>query len=140
MSQAKASRLNQGSNVLTYFFIAEFVLKLLGLGPWGYFGGSDGGMNTFDFLIVAMSLVDIVTQVGALSLLVGMSEGYSQALDNGNMGLTILFAVECLLKLTGLGIYGYASDPWNYLDFACVVTGMVELVLVVGVMAAVMAG
>ncbi|GAB4819673.1 hypothetical protein N2152v2_006719 [Parachlorella kessleri] len=64
MSQAKASRLNQGSNVLTYFFMAEFALKILGLGPWGYFGGNDGGMNTFDFLIVVMSLVDIVTQVG----------------------------------------------------------------------------
>jgi hypothetical protein len=129
MSAAKESRLEQDSTVFTFCFLAECAIKLCGLGLHGYFGD---GMNTFDFLIVMLSLVDLFTQVRALYLLVGMSEGYARALDYGSMALTIVFALECLAKLTGLGVWGYTADSWNNLDMLFAVMGILELALAVG--------
>lgn len=39
---------------------------------------------------------------------------------------TLIFTVECCLKIIGMGFYGnngYLKDRWNWLDFLVVITG-----------------
>jgi hypothetical protein len=39
---------------------------------------------------------------------------------------TLIFTVECVLKIIGMGFYGpkgYLKDRWNWLDFLVVLTG-----------------
>ena len=44
-----------------------------------------------------------------------------QVLSVGNIFFAAAFSIEMILKLIGLGIYGYVSSPWNILDAAIVV-------------------
>lgn len=42
---------------------------------------------------------------------------------------TLIFTMECLLKIVGMGFYGpkgYLKDRWNWLDFLVVLTGSVS--------------
>eukprot|EP00887_Chlorella_sp_A99_P007206 scaffold2.g7206.t1 len=50
------------------------------------------------------------------------------ALDRGNQVMTVLFTVELVLKLAGLGLWGYAADWSNLGDGVLVVMGLVELI------------
>ena len=44
-----------------------------------------------------------------------------------NTVLTILFTVEMVLKLIGLGVYHYFEDKWNAFDCLIVVTSLFEM-------------
>jgi hypothetical protein len=46
-----------------------------------------------------------------------------------NFVFTIIFIVEMILKIIGLGPNGYLSDPINHLDGFIVVISFAELVL-----------
>ena len=50
-------RLELGSDVLTYFFIFELVVKLVGLGVRGFF---QDGMNSIDAFIVFSSVMEMI--------------------------------------------------------------------------------
>lgn len=41
------------------------------------------------------------------------SDEYDQVLYWINMGFSIVFMIECALKLIAYGIYGYFSSGWN---------------------------
>ncbi len=60
MSDARRAALDEVSSAFTWIFLAETLLKLLGLGAAGFF--SDG-MNAFDSAVVALSLVDTFASV-----------------------------------------------------------------------------
>ena len=49
-----------------------------------------------------------------------------------NAALSIIFAVEMALKLGGIGINGYTSDPVNTFDGLIVIVSMAELLLAPG--------
>ena len=42
------------------------------------------------------------------------------ALDILNIIFSVLFLIECILKITGFGVAGYIKNPWNLLDFIIV--------------------
>ena len=70
MSDEYAARLEMYASVISYLFIAEMAVKLLGLGCAGYW--SDG-WNVLDGSIVSMSIVEIVltalaTATGGMNL------------------------------------------------------------------------
>ena len=54
------------------------------------------------------------------------------AIDSTEMIFGIIFAVECALKVIGMGFVmepgSYLRDPWNCLDFAVVVTSAIDLI------------
>ncbi|XRB04885.1 voltage-dependent calcium channel L type [Pycnococcus provasolii] len=57
----------------------------------------------------------------------GMSKTFRTVLDNMNLVLTILFALEAALKILGLGINEYIKDRFNCFDVVVVIISIVEL-------------
>jgi hypothetical protein len=51
----------------------------------------------------------------------------NQILDDIGNGFTIIFAIECLLKIIGMGFIvhkkSYLRDGWNFIDFFVVLSG-----------------
>ena len=54
---------------------------------------------------------------------------YVHALETANLVFTIIFAVEMVLKLVGLGLRGYVSDAFNIFDGVVVVISLVDLIM-----------
>ncbi|XP_076093874.1 voltage-dependent calcium channel type A subunit alpha-1-like isoform X10 [Mytilus galloprovincialis] len=46
-----------------------------------------------------------------------------------NITFTILFSIECFLKLLAFGIKNYFRDPWNVFDFITVVGSIVDVLI-----------
>jgi hypothetical protein len=59
----------------------------------------------------------------------GMSESMENVLEALNLTCTIIFCVELVLKLFGLGIHGYFDDSFNTFDFSIVMMSLVEMFL-----------
>lgn len=57
----------------------------------------------------------------------GQSDGFANAISIVNFVCTIVFIVELLLKMLGLGWRGYFSDSFNVFDFIIVLLSIVEL-------------
>lgn len=57
----------------------------------------------------------------------GISQEMEKVLDEFNFVFTIIFIVEMVTKLIGLGIKGYFKDSVNYLDFLVVGLSLLEL-------------
>ena len=55
--------------------------------------------------------------------------GYDHALEATNFVLTILFTIEMVMKLIGLGARGYVRDPFNTFDGVIVFISLVELMV-----------
>lgn len=60
MSAGYSRGLDCASTALTWLFVAEVALKLLGLGVWGYFSDA---FNAFDLLVVALGLLEMALTV-----------------------------------------------------------------------------
>ncbi|PSC71712.1 voltage-gated ion channel superfamily isoform A [Micractinium conductrix] len=116
MSDEMRAAQDTASTAFTYLFLAECLLKLLGLGFAGFRGV---GMNVFDAVVVAISLVD-------------MAPAYAAALDVASNVLTCLFAVEVAMKMIGLGAWGFSADPFNAFDALVVALGVLEMALMMG--------
>ena len=56
---------------------------------------------------------------------------YNQLLEDIGTGFSIFFTLEFVLKVIAMGFIvhrkSYMRDPWNWLDFLVVVTGLIEL-------------
>ena len=57
----------------------------------------------------------------------GASEGYIQVLDICNIIFVVIFTMEAVLKLIGLGPKYYFYIDWNKFDFGVVVLSLVSL-------------
>lgn len=55
--------------------------------------------------------------------------GYGKSLENLNYVFTTFFILEMLLKLLGLGLIGYFTDPYNIFDCVIVVSSAVDLIV-----------
>ena len=55
-----------------------------------------------------------------------INQGLDKILEEGNFYISMLFLIEMILKLLGLGILGYIRDGFNIFDGALVVISMVE--------------
>ncbi len=58
-----------------------------------------------------------------------MPETLRQFLSTGNLILTCIFAAEMALKLVGMGIVSYMSDPMNRFDGFIVIMSLIELAM-----------
>ncbi|CAB4059328.1 SCN2A [Lepeophtheirus salmonis] len=57
-----------------------------------------------------------------------VSEMWSFALDNLNIGFIVIFTTECVLKIFALRLY-YFREPWNIFDFVVVILSILGIVL-----------
>ncbi|PRW21007.1 voltage-gated ion channel superfamily [Chlorella sorokiniana] len=81
--------------------------------------------SLFMLLIIANTVLLAMTTAG-------MSATFAHALDVASHVLTFLFLAEVVLKLLGLGTWGFASDAFNVFDLVVVATGVLELALTMG--------
>lgn len=58
----------------------------------------------------------------------GISERQSSNLYYANMGLTIVFVIEMIMKIFGLGIKEYLRDGFNIFDATIIIIGLLEYV------------
>uniref|UniRef100_A0A672KFS8 Ion transport domain-containing protein n=1 Tax=Sinocyclocheilus grahami TaxID=75366 RepID=A0A672KFS8_SINGR len=56
-------------------------------------------------------------------------EGYDNALKYLNTVFTVIFTVECVLKILAFGIMNYFRDTWNIFDFITVLGSITEIVV-----------
>lgn len=54
---------------------------------------------------------------------------YGTVLDGFNIGFTMVFLLECILKLLALRPRNYFMDPWNIFDFVIVVGSIVDIII-----------
>ena len=59
--------------------------------------------------------------------------GQQVVLDFTNLGFSIVFIVECILKIVSLGFWIYLRSGWNKIDFLIVLSSFVDIVLTYGV-------
>ena len=59
----------------------------------------------------------------------GSSDEYTYTLAMINLSFTMVFLVEAIIKLTGMGPTRYFYDDWNKFDFFVVCTSMIDLAL-----------
>uniref|UniRef100_A0A4W3GRW8 Voltage-dependent R-type calcium channel subunit alpha n=1 Tax=Callorhinchus milii TaxID=7868 RepID=A0A4W3GRW8_CALMI len=57
------------------------------------------------------------------------SPTYESALKYLNIAFTILFTMECILKIIAFGFLNYFRDSWNVFDFVTVVGSVTEIIL-----------
>lgn len=55
----------------------------------------------------------------------------NQLLEKAGIAFSCLFMVECILKVISMGFIkhynSYLRDPWNWIDFAVVIIGVIEM-------------
>ncbi|XP_051759697.1 voltage-dependent R-type calcium channel subunit alpha-1E isoform X6 [Ctenopharyngodon idella] len=56
-------------------------------------------------------------------------EGYDDVLKYLNTVFTVIFSVECVLKILAFGIMNYFRDTWNIFDFITVLGSITEIVV-----------
>ena len=59
----------------------------------------------------------------------GSNGGYEFGLDITNYFFTLMFGIECILKILAYGFRGYYHSPWNRFDFFVVLASISEIVL-----------
>ena len=59
----------------------------------------------------------------------GMSELTSEVLDGFNVGFTVVFLCECILKLLAFQPRHYFVDAWNVFDFLVVVGSILDIIV-----------
>ena len=93
--------------IITHKYFDRFILTMIALNS----------------LILGLSDYSNVSNRGEL-----ISEGSwrNTLIDETEVIFTIIFTIECILKIIGMGFTGpngYLHDRWNWLDFVVVVTG-----------------
>jgi len=58
-----------------------------------------------------------------------MSAGFQTFLDASNVFFVVVYGIEAILKLCGLGIRGYFDDAWNQFDCLLVLLSIIDLIL-----------
>jgi hypothetical protein len=61
-----------------------------------------------------------------------LHDRYEANLDQANIIFTIIFTVECGIKILALGPWEYVFDAWNFFDFVVVVMSLVDLIMGAG--------
>lgn len=79
----------------------------------------------FFFMVINFSIL-LNTLVLAMEY-DGMSNSYSEALENANLAFTTIFMFELLIKVVALGIPEYVRDRMNWLDAGIVLVSCIEL-------------
>ena len=78
----------------------------------------------FDYFITFIIALNTITMCMDYY---GASEELNFALDTCNLVFVIIFSLEALLKILGLGIRYYFYIDWNKFDFAVVIMSLISL-------------
>lgn len=80
----------------------------------------------FEYMIFAFILGNTIV-LGAQYW--GQPEMYQRILDGFNVGFTMVFLLECVLKLLAFFPKNYFMDPWNIFDFIIVVGSIADIII-----------
>jgi hypothetical protein len=82
--------------------------------------------DTFETIIMVLVMLNIA----CLAVYhVGMSEALTVLLFWISMTFTVIFTIEVIVKLIGLGIKQYFRDPWCMFDFFVTLLSLVQIPL-----------
>jgi hypothetical protein len=76
---------------------------------------------------IAIAAIIIINTVFMASEHYPMTKTHEEVLDISNIVLTVIFLIEMIFKLTGLGFRGYVAERFNIFDGALVIIGMIEI-------------
>ena len=80
----------------------------------------------FEYMIFAFIVANTII-LGAQYY--NMQTPYTYVLDGFNIGFTLVFLFECLLKLVAFRLKNYFLDAWNVFDFVIVVGSILDIVI-----------
>lgn len=80
----------------------------------------------FEYMIFAFIVANTII-LGAQYW--NMKDPYMYVLDGFNIGFTLVFLFECLLKLIAFRLKNYFLDAWNVFDFVIVVGSILDIVI-----------
>ncbi|XP_029473647.1 voltage-dependent R-type calcium channel subunit alpha-1E isoform X4 [Rhinatrema bivittatum] len=81
---------------------------------------------SFEYTIMAMIALNTVVLMMKYS---SAPWPYELALKYLNIAFTMLFSLECILKIIAFGFLNYFRDTWNIFDFITVVGSITEIIL-----------
>ena len=98
-----------------------------------------GNDNKFRYIIqriittkVFIRTMDILIILNAFFLILETIDKFAIYSDYYHDSFTIVFTLECILKIIALGFFmednSYLRDPWNWLDFIIVITGLLYFI------------
>ena len=77
------------------------------------------------------TIINIIIILNCIVLVLETIDELKQLSDYSNYIFTCIFTIECVLKIIAYGFiieqHSYLRDPWNWLDFIVVVTGLISL-------------
>uniref|UniRef100_A0A8C4QZD7 Calcium voltage-gated channel subunit alpha1 B n=1 Tax=Eptatretus burgeri TaxID=7764 RepID=A0A8C4QZD7_EPTBU len=80
----------------------------------------------FDYFIMTMIALNTLTLMMKFH---GAPQRYEDVLKYLNILFTVLFSLECILKMLGLGFVNYFRDAWNIFDFVTVIGSITDIVV-----------
>ena len=81
--------------------------------------------ETFEFTI---QMVIILNSLSLGSEFYNQPCWWTRVLDIANIVFTVIFTLECVLKIVGLRFFCYINNNFNLFDLVVVVAGLVEVV------------
>ncbi|XP_051928748.1 voltage-dependent R-type calcium channel subunit alpha-1E-like isoform X2 [Hippocampus zosterae] len=85
---------------------------------------------SFEYTVLAMiALNTIVLMMKYYSAPPGAPTAYEAVLKHLNTAFTVLFSIECVLKIMAFGFLNYFRDTWNIFDFITVLGSITEIVV-----------
>ena len=86
-------------------------------------------VNSDMFIRLMLFLVLINTILLSLNGIINLDPSGIDQINSANTIFTLIFTVEVVLKVTGLGVYGYFKDHFNLFDCFIVVISLVEWIV-----------
>ena len=80
----------------------------------------------FDLFIMSCILLNMIT-MGIIYT--GMSQAYSDVLDNINLTFTFIFILEAVIKIIGYGFMNYIREGWNQFDFVIAIVSVLDVLI-----------
>ena len=98
-----------------------------------------GNNNKFRYIIqriittkIFIRTMDILIILNTFFLILETIDKYEIYSDYYHDAFTLIFLLECILKIIALGFFmednSYLRDPWNWLDFIIVITGILYFI------------
>jgi hypothetical protein len=82
--------------------------------------------KNFEIFIIAAIMLNVVIMAMRYD---NMPESMSQILYYGNLVFVILFTIEAVAKIYGIGPWRYIQQGWNQFDFTLVITSYIGLLI-----------
>lgn len=115
--------------------MSKFNMILWPKHPWTKLGKARFALKTLVNSLAFNNLMTLCVLANTIALATehyGMSAKMQQDLWNVNLAFTIIFAIELVLKVIGLGVKVYFEDSMNFLDAFVVAISLIEYTFMSG--------